>query len=1060
MTSTLNPGFLALAYMEASAALLLMVFYCLLAPAASGRFFRSWMAGWTVYLAWEALRIASFSLGGQTNFRLTAMLSVLAAEFLFLAVLSIQTRKLRARVLYPLAVTVAVALFAFGTLTGLTPVERWSGYLLESVLYMAGALILWRSPRRSQGLGWEILAFAMMFRGIHGLDRPQWSTHAYGLARASLHGLAGIVMGVGVAILALEASRARTDELNEKLRRLALIAAEAMQSLKVDETLMGVLRGLVTSLGASHGVVYLFDDPANATALSARARVGLGEDSLRETWREPASHPWIANIAGQQAPQVLSGIPANLDLPPWVRNQGLCSLAVVRIPGKSGPLGVLMVGSATPKIFGSAEEHYLTNVVNLLGLTIQNITLFESAATSRRQWLDTFDSIDDLILVHSADGQILRANRALAEHLGTEPVSLHKRFLREALGSNDPSWSCCPYCEGIAGKPERKDPFFGAYFLATDSAFHDSNGDRLGTIHVLKDFTGRRQAESKFDTLFHKVQEGVFIASPEGRLVDFNDAFMRMLGYETREELFEHELPQFYVNPADRTRLLRLMSEHGEVMGFEFQFRRRDGEIRTANESSFVTRDDSGVITGHQGFLLDVTEHKQAEMTLRRRNRELLALNSIAELLGQSNKLEDGIQTTLEKVTKLLVMDAASVYALDEDSQVLRRMAAVGYSAAIAQGTDGAAYAARIDASSALIQQITHARATVLSGAAPGLPSAFRDLNRDEGIQSSQIIVLWSKDRVMGFLIAANREPRAFSTEELSVLCAVANQIAMTMDKRALYEKTRHAYDSLRLAQEQLLQSEKMAAVGQLISGVAHELNNPLTAILGYSQLLRSGEIPPSRTDEFLEKLYKQAQRTHRIVENLLSFARQHKPERKPVQLNQILEDTLSLREYDLRGSHIVVHRDFSPTLPLTAADFHQLQQVFLNILNNAVDAILEKKPAGEIWICTQTVEQKLVVEFTDSGTGIENPNRVFDPFYTTKPVGKGTGLGLSICYGIIKEHGGEIQVRNTPPRGATFSVILPLLSTDAPAVDGGGNLDSAGSAEREAVGNAVLPRT
>jgi two-component system NtrC family sensor kinase len=256
----------------------------------------------------------------------------------------------------------------------------------------------------------------------------------------------------------------------------------------------------------------------------------------------------------------------------------------------------------------------------------------------------------------------------------------------------------------------------------------------------------------------------------------------------------------------------------------------------------------------------------------------------------------------------------------------------------------------------------------------------------------------------------------------LSVLCAVANQIATTIDKGALYEKTREAYDSLRLAQEQLLQSEKMAAVGQLISGVAHELNNPLRAILGYTQLLKSGEVPAARTGEFLEKLFKQAQRTHRIVENLLSFSRQHKPARQLVQLNQILEDTLSLREYDLRGSHIVLHRDFSPTLPLVAADFHQLQQVFLNILNNSVDAILEKTFGGEIWIRTRVAGEKLIVEFTDSGPGVENPNRIFDPFYTTKPVGKGTGLGLSICYGIVKSTEGRSRYgirRRAGPRSA-----------------------------------------
>jgi two-component system NtrC family sensor kinase len=242
-----------------------------------------------------------------------------------------------------------------------------------------------------------------------------------------------------------------------------------------------------------------------------------------------------------------------------------------------------------------------------------------------------------------------------------------------------------------------------------------------------------------------------------------------------------------------------------------------------------------------------------------------------------------------------------------------------------------------------------------------------------------------------------------------------------------LLKETQDAYQSLALAQEQLLQSEKMAAVGQLISGVAHELNNPLTAILGYSQLLQAEELTNSRGSDYIEKLYKQAQRTHHIVQSLLSFARQHKPERKSVNLNQILEDTLILREYDMKLNSIRIHREFEPNLPVSTGDFHQLQQVFLNIVNNAVDALVERGGNGEIWIRTALAGNRLRVEITDNGPGVKDPHRVFDPFYTTKPVGKGTGLGLSICYGIVKEHGGDIHCHNnTGGPGATFIVRLP----------------------------------
>jgi len=283
-----------------------------------------------------------------------------------------------------------------------------------------------------------------------------------------------------------------------------------------------------------------------------------------------------------------------------------------------------------------------------------------------------------------------------------------------------------------------------------------------------------------------------------------------------------------------------------------------------------------------------------------------------------------------------------------------------------------------------------------------------------------------------GISSVGSRTPKEFSPADVNLLIAVGSQLSSAIERTTLYEEARQAYENLRRTQEQLLHSEKMAAVGQLISGVAHELNNPLTAILGYSQLLTSsGQMGPQGI-EYSDKLYKQAQRTHRIVQNLLSFARQHKPERVPVQLNLILEETLALRDYDLRMNHIRVHLELATDLPYTSADPHQLQQVFLNMVNNAVDAMLELSSEGDLWVRTGARSDRLFIEFTDSGPGVKDASKVFDPFYTTKPVGKGTGLGLSICYGIITEHGGSIQVRNVPPRGASFTIEIPYQPSKA----------------------------
>jgi len=521
------------------------------------------------------------------------------------------------------------------------------------------------------------------------------------------------------------------------------------------------------------------------------------------------------------------------------------------------------------------------------------------------------------------------------------------------------------------------------------------------------------------------VQEGVFITSAQGRFLDFNDAMMRITGYDDRDELMQVDIAQtLYVNPADRERLHKLLQEHGVVNDFEFEIRRKDGEVRTVSESSTAVRDAKGDVAAFQGFVLDITERRCAEQEIRRRNRELVVLNSFAETLVASLDLNDSIHRILRQLLELFTLDAASLFLFERDGTTLRRAASVGLRSEFLRSFPVMTIPPE------LTQQIRAVHATFLSAQGLPLPPAVRELQKKEGIESAHIVTLWSKEKIIGGLTVACRRVRDFTPADISLLIAVGSQVASAVERNVLYDETRQAYENLRRTQEQLLHSEKLAAVGQLISGVAHELNNPLTAILGYSQLLTSsGQVGPLALD-YSEKLYKQAQRTHRIVQNLLSFARQHKPERMPVRVNAILEDTLALRDYDLRMSQIRVHLDLAPDLPEAAADPHQLQQVFLNLINNAVDAILEKGADGDLWVRTGVESRQLFIEFTDSGPGVKDSSRVFDPFYTTKPVGKGTGLGLSICYGIITEHGGTIRVKNKPPRGASFLIELPLHRT------------------------------
>lgn len=236
-----------------------------------------------------------------------------------------------------------------------------------------------------------------------------------------------------------------------------------------------------------------------------------------------------------------------------------------------------------------------------------------------------------------------------------------------------------------------------------------------------------------------------------------------------------------------------------------------------------------------------------------------------------------------------------------------------------------------------------------------------------------------------------------------------------------------------KLLQEQLIQSEKMSAIGQLVSGVAHELNNPLAGISAFAQLLLSEKRFPPDQRTAAEMIYAEARRASRIVQNLLTFARQHKPERTPTLVNQVLDDTLELRGYELRVRGIEVLRDYDDQLPETMADAHQLQQVFLNLITNAEQAMERaERHKQRLMVRTGRSGDKIRIEVEDTGPGIP-PNlleRIFNPFFTTKPTGSGTGLGLSISLGIVREHDGRIWAENAPHGGARFVIELPVVAS------------------------------
>jgi PAS domain S-box-containing protein len=1028
-----NQGLVGSAFFEATASIILLVLFALFRRDQDSRYFRLWLSGWICFTIAALAEVALLS-RDIPELAIVVVLGHAAALLLFLiSVLDLTAAPERRR--WPMIPAIAVAMVWILYLERRGGVEefgavQWGTAIVQSVVCLVAGWFVWRWSSRRPGHGTRLLGGLFLLAGLHGLDRPLWPEHPLYILRVAFDHLLGVALGIAMIVVVLESARGRTEELHDKMRRLTLLTAASTQTLSVDEALAGVLKHLVDSVGGTHGLVRLLETGGDSSVLVARASVGFTPHYLSKYARVSRDELWARQVLQENCRSVRYDEEQDPAAKSRMVESGIKQVVTLALRGKDAPLGIIAVGTTRDVEFLPDEIAYLVNLSNLLGLTLQNVKLFEQVAAAQQQWADTFDSIGDPILVHDRSGRILRVNQRLSHLLGREYRAIVGRGVSDCFPRKDAGYNLCPYCEDVAGQGDDRDPWLPGYFLASNSTFADASGQQLGVVHVLKDITERKRAEEKYRTLVASVQEGIFISTPSGRFLDFNDALLRMTGYSSREELLALDIPsRLFANSADRERLRRLLQEHGSVADFEFEMRRKDGEFRNILESSNAIRDAAGQVTAYQGFVLDITERKSAEGEIRRRNRELMVLNSIAQTLTESLDLGDSLQRTLRQLLELFSLDVASIYLLEERSNTMRRLAAVGHHSEYARSLP------TVELSADMLRQINNVHATFLSAQSLTLPSPLRELARKEGIVSSYVVVLWAKDRMLGGLVVGSLATREFSPADVNLLIAVGSQISGAMQRSLLYEETRQAYDNLRRTQEQLLHSDKMAAVGQLISGVAHELNNPLTAILGYSQLLTSSGQTGPQGLEYADKLYKQAQRTHRIVQNLLSFSRQHKPERVAVQLNQIVEDTLALRDYDLRMSNIRVHLDLCAELPTLAADPHQLQQVFLNMVNNAVDAILEHTPEGDVWVCTGSTKETLFVEFTDSGPGVKDPTRVFDPFYTTKPVGKGTGLGLSICYGIVTEHGGTIHVHNVPPRGACFRIELPLQAktgTDA----------------------------
>jgi PAS domain S-box-containing protein len=997
----LKPGECVLLIILAATLLVLSIFL--------ERYLAVWTMAWTFLVSSRLVQVHGAGMGIPNRYvpAIEQATFVIAIGLFAGAVFAyIRERNLTAPLV---AVTLSTAAFAVARVLlwpDLLPL-RVALEVSYRIILLSAAIALLRARRgRREPASWILAALLL----AQHLNWPIFAKQIpFGIFTA-----ADIALGSTIWLVVFQEARARNQRLSV-LRALTESIVLAQQQGGMMDKALEELQRLTRCKAAWFRLI-------EGGHLVATHAIGVSPEFLREVGIAEMTAS-VSQTLERGKPELSHRDSTELEHAQLLKSEKIKNLLIVPVLGKKAPIGLLMLGSARQRKLTAEELDFLETCGRQLGIAVENFRLLEQVLRSQRQWRNTFDSVHDIILAHDAEFRIIKANQILLEQLQQSSADVIGSTCESVLPHDLGEWTGCPYCaRGSEEITEGADPCFGGFSLVSSSSYSEQGSQQKGTIHIVRDITERHSAEEKYRLLFDQVQEGVYVATPNGRLLDCNDAFVHMLGYQRGEELLALNLDEdIRVDSAQRDALHKAIDHQNYVRNFDVTMRRQNGTLLLASESSFATRDATGKIERYQGFVLDVTEKRRAEDEMRRRNRELNALNAMAVVATQSFDLDEILNLTLRQVVSLFGAESGAVYLSDSDVPTYRRRAAWG------PRSRDKSRPAEISFADGFGDLITRSRAEVITAEyLPHLTGAVADFIRSSSDGSWIWVLFWGKDSPIGMMGLRSHVEYEYSSGEENLLVAISRQLATTIEKVRLYEETCKAYEDLRRTQEQLLQSEKMSAVGQLIAGVAHELNNPLTAILGYAQLLESEGLN-ERAQDYVGKMFKQAQRTHRVVQNLLSFARQRKPERSEVDVRKVLEETLTLRDYDLKVNHIAVEKDLGAEPAMVVADPHQIEQVFLNIINNAVDAVLETGRSGKLKIHVFCDGDFVAAQFADDGPGIKDPKRIFDPFYTTKNVGKGTGLGLSICYGIVKEHGGDITAHNASEGGAVVEVRLPV---------------------------------
>ncbi len=623
--------------------------------------------------------------------------------------------------------------------------------------------------------------------------------------------------------------------------------------------------------------------------------------------------------------------------------------------------------------------------------------LFKMISKSQQGFRDLIDSFDDVLLALSLDGEIRAANRSFADFVGKtfqEIIGLpigHFVSDEHATSEEELKMAMNAFLErriwsGVVHIRLKRTGAAHYFDCVAHAMIRDGNVHGL-TI-LARDITSQRRSEARFTELFETLQEGIYIVTPDDKILEVNPALVHMLGYSSKDELIGKKVSEIFVDQELRSVLTLEVNNQPNPQGREIVLRRKDGQPLVCLNTASAVRDTGGKVVRYQGALADITERR-----------------AIEKRLYQQQEFARRLVDSFPDLIFVLDSQRRYTFASSKVEEVL------GYSIPETIGT--------------VFGDRTHLEDR---GA---VQTVFDDL-------------LGGKRNFASIEIRVRRKQGEWRRLRchFSPLFDVSGKIeGVVVSGRDITEVKR--------LEEQLIQAEKLAAMGQMLAGVAHELNNPLTAILGASELLRDRAGLDENTKRQLEMTHRQARRAARIVQNLLEFSRPASPQKKALDLNAVVDRTLQLHEHSLKRNSIEV--DFQPSggLPPAIGDANQLIQVFLNLVGNAEHAIREVRPSGRLLIRLGRISSRIYASVQDDGPGIK-PDvlpRIFDPFFTTKRPGGGTGLGLSICMSIVREHGGDIEVESLPAGGAAFTVFLPVAETRTvrtPVRE----LDSSGSGE------------